>query len=307
VEAWLADDPEARRIFEEMRVLGSDLRSLPQQKLNVNLTEKVLEIARQRNEAGNDGVSKDSRLASMFRKISVRVQNNPRMIVWPLIVVSVAILLTVLHPETQPNGKGDRSIAMDRDDGRETQAVTTKENVPKAASHDAKSDGPSISAVGPARNQIPPNLVMKGEPSGNAPKPMPKPLPGGSLAGLIVVQCKISRDVLAGGEYRNLFETAKLDLPDQTPSELLQATSTEIAEAAGIDASILDDAKKPEAERKALSFVVEISPEQMRDFTNALNAQPAKFAEFQMKRTASLPGETKSTAKKRMLVIFHVE
>ena len=48
VEQILATSPEARQLFEELRALGSTLQGLPQEKLDEDLSARVLEVAERR-------------------------------------------------------------------------------------------------------------------------------------------------------------------------------------------------------------------------------------------------------------------
>lgn len=110
-ERLLADSPAARRTLEEMRALGATLQSLPRQTLGVDLSEQVLQAAAKRKDAGDPSQrsvprsDKSARPLSrrLLPKLPERITRNPRLIVWPAVILTVVALLIVFNPDRHGN------------------------------------------------------------------------------------------------------------------------------------------------------------------------------------------------------------
>jgi hypothetical protein len=124
VEHLLATKPAAGKLLEELRSLSAALKSLPRQQLGEDLSENVLRIAERRmltEKMGTDPLSKPvpmfSKPAPIYSTILRRLK-NPRVWVWEIVIVAVAVLLVVYYPNQNANrnvaapGNAERNIAM---------------------------------------------------------------------------------------------------------------------------------------------------------------------------------------------------
>jgi hypothetical protein len=110
-EQLLADSPAARRTLDEMRALAATLQSLPRQRLGVDLSDRVLHAAAKRKGADDasqlsvpgSGKPAGPRSGNWLPKIPERISRNPRLIVWPAVILTVAVLLMVFNPEPHGN------------------------------------------------------------------------------------------------------------------------------------------------------------------------------------------------------------
>jgi hypothetical protein len=152
VEQLLDESPEARRLLEELRALSSSLRSLPQYKLDEDLSEGVLRLAERRILAG-DGrrgqdapVSESAPPAKMAPAAGPAPRDHSRPAAWHRIVTprnfiyaaataAAAVLLFVLtndgrqpefdeiarvsDEETERKKSGDKTSDEDRPEGKE--------------------------------------------------------------------------------------------------------------------------------------------------------------------------------------------
>ena len=323
VERLLADDPSARQLLDEFRTLGSTLRSLPREKMNQDLSAQVLLAAAQRKTSAAGTPQTVSQLPQPYssgkqlgRKIAERIKNNPRIVVWPIVIITVAVLLMVFNPEPNgPGGMGGKQIAQapagektaEKPD-QEERATDAEIVEPKEGELAKAENQPSISAA-PSPGVAPKSshLVMKGNPSGGKTQIPPA---ANSGAPLIVIQCQMSREAFARGDYRKVFEANNIALPEKSAADTLQATPAEIAEAAGIDRTLLEgeSSASANANAKVKAIAVEVAPAQMAGIMNSLRAQPDAFREVSV-RSAQIPQaqpKEKTPSTKRMLFIFRV-
>ncbi|MGD0653738.1 MAG: zf-HC2 domain-containing protein [Thermoguttaceae bacterium] len=124
VEHLLATNPAAGKLLEELRSLSSALKSLPRQQLGEDLSENVLRIAQRRISTEKMGTSSAGAPASIISEpvpifsTILRRLKNPRLWVWEIVIVAVAVLLMVYYPNQNANrnvaapGNAERSIAM---------------------------------------------------------------------------------------------------------------------------------------------------------------------------------------------------
>ncbi len=121
VERILATSPEARQLLEELRALDNTLQSLPQEKLDEDLSTRVLEIAERRMLLPNDATSKPSAgraagamqgpeedsigwLGVPWREISWRGMFSKRALVWSAVILVTAIIIGYTSPSPpKPN------------------------------------------------------------------------------------------------------------------------------------------------------------------------------------------------------------
>ena len=131
VEQVLAASPQARQLLEELRALGSTLQGLPQEKLDEDLSSRVLEVAERRMLMPDDPGSKPStgraaealkeppvdsigRLGQIqqgkpvWREISWRGMFSRRALIWSGVVVATAIIISLNSP---PPPKVHRDLA----------------------------------------------------------------------------------------------------------------------------------------------------------------------------------------------------
>ena len=130
VEQILAASPEARQLLEELRALDSTLQGLPQEKLDEDLSARVLEVAERRmllpdrpfdtGEPAKGGDNKPSagRAAETLKgsetgatgwlgipwgEISLRGMLSKRALIWSGVVVATAIIIHFTSPPPKPN------------------------------------------------------------------------------------------------------------------------------------------------------------------------------------------------------------
>ena len=135
VEQILAASPEARLLLEELRALDSTLQGLPQEKLDEDLSARVLEVAERRmllpdrpfdtgepakGEPGKGGDNKPSagRAAETLKgpetgatgwlgipwgEISLRGMLSKRALIWSGVVVATALIIHFTSPPPKPN------------------------------------------------------------------------------------------------------------------------------------------------------------------------------------------------------------
>ena len=126
VEQMLATSPEARQLLEELRALGGTLQGLPQEKLDEDLSARVLEIAERRMLLPDDcrrhkpsaGRAAEALqppdadsigwLGIPWREISWRGMFSTRALVWSAVVVATAIIISFNSP---PPPKPNQDIA----------------------------------------------------------------------------------------------------------------------------------------------------------------------------------------------------
>ncbi len=129
VEQILATSPEARQLVEELRALGSTLQGLPQEKLDEDLSTRVLELAERRmllpDRPPDDAADKPSAgraaetlkpaeadpigwLGIPWREISWRGMLSKRALIWSGVIVATA---TAIYCTTPPASKLHHDIA----------------------------------------------------------------------------------------------------------------------------------------------------------------------------------------------------
>jgi hypothetical protein len=300
-EQLLAGSASARRMLDELRSLSSALQSLPQHKLHDDLSEKVLQVAAKRKTADDD-VDHSARPAApgrafsrpMGRQIAERFKDNPRLVVWPAVILTVAVLLMVFNPDQRgsnrpialaPNAKNHSSLSDDPN-----RAVVQTDDHPAIHAPETVADRTGHS-----------HLVPKGNPGD-----LPKSPVATSLSGLVVIQCQVSRETLAQQDYRKIFDANNVALPDKSAGEMLHATPSELAEVAEIDSTVAtDNPSAADASFKARAVAVEVTPVQFAGILNRLQSMPEIFHGVSVKTQPQQPGATTSSTK-RLLVVFRV-
>ncbi len=115
VEHLLATKPAARKMLEELRTLSATLKSLPRQKMGEDLSDIVLRTAELRmlteaadGETAGTCASEEQiheekiEPAPVYSTILRRLK-IPRMWVWEIVIVAVAVLLVVYYPNQNAN------------------------------------------------------------------------------------------------------------------------------------------------------------------------------------------------------------
>jgi negative regulator of sigma E activity len=301
VDRLLAENPSARQFLDELRSLRSMLQSLPKQTLSIDLSEKVLKAAAERSSE-----QRRPRSRPTIEKVAERIKNNPRMVVWPLIVVTVAVLLMIFNPD-QPGENAPRNIARTTtDQNAENPKDEIKLILPKDGEIADDKDQPSISAVEPPGRKPPPSQVAtKGNPDDATTQTPPSAIVPPNL---MVIECRISAESFAKQEYRKVFESNGIAIPEKSAIEVLRTTPSELAAATGIDSAIL------ESQETVKIIAVEITPMKMSKILNQLQKTSDLFHDVSVK-SASLPSTQQSpssppgdntSATKKILLIFRV-
>ena len=300
VDQLLADNPAAGQLLDELRTLGVTMRSLPRQTLGEDLSGQVLDVAAKRKTSGNDAArpAAPPNRHPIGRQIADRIKNNLRLVVWPLVIVTVAVVMMVLNPERPGRnaGNGNRDIA---------QAPRNK---------DGEKHGDKDAVNSPRSSPNPSQLAPKGNPSGNQSH---NPLSMNPRASVFVIQCQVSREVLATQGYRKVFDANHVALPERSASATLDTTPEDVANAAGVDTSVLTNNSAVDGTTSATIFAVEVTPAQMTGIVDGLNANPETYQQFSM-HTAQLAevqpsisavppqGANQTPPMKRMLFVFRV-
>ncbi len=121
VERLLAESQEARQLLDQLRTLGATLRSMPQHKLDEDLSRRVLKLVLRRssnNELGATAVSavplrkhgQDAR-GTRQKTATLRRFLTPRALAWSSLAVAVAVMLTVFD-RGELRREADEKIAM---------------------------------------------------------------------------------------------------------------------------------------------------------------------------------------------------
>jgi len=108
VERLLAESQEARQLLDQLRTLGSTLRSMPQHKLDEDLSRRVLELAERQSIAVEPQYVQP---AGKGWAATMRRFLTPRALAWSSLAVAVAVMLTVLDRGELRRG-ADKKIAM---------------------------------------------------------------------------------------------------------------------------------------------------------------------------------------------------
>lgn len=311
VEKMLAENPAARQLVDELRALRASLQSLPPRKLPGDLSETVLQTATARQTASSPRQKTPASQAAFLRRLADRFKDNPRMVVWPLVVLSVAILLMVFNPDQPgPGGNGGRQIAKTQTD-KKTKASNNDERAsdikilaPKPGEVVQSEDPPAMSAVGPTNSTDKASkLVMKGP--GGEKSIQPSAI---SRADVVVLQCQVSGETLKAESYRKIFESSGIALPKESASEFLHLSTADLAEVTGIEAKVLAANPQADAQPAVKMVAVEATSDQIVDILNSLQTMPEIYLEVSIKTPQPNPGQPAPppSAKKRVLVVFRL-
>jgi len=142
VERLLATSPAARQLMEELRALSSTLQTLPQYKLEEDLSERVLRLAERRMLA--EPAASESRLdLPSPRRISwgpiLRRVFRPRNLLWPAVAAAVAIFLMITDPGRFPPDDGPE-VALAPETAGEPAGISPPEAGEKTAEEAAESE-----------------------------------------------------------------------------------------------------------------------------------------------------------------------
>ncbi|MGW8256721.1 MAG: anti-sigma factor family protein, partial [Thermoguttaceae bacterium] len=110
VEQLLSRSASARELLEELRALSAEVKSLPVEKLDEDLSKSVLRIVEQkRKKATSESApsadfaetpERESTVVYWSRTILHRL-NNPRIWAWEAVIVAVALLLLFFNPQQE--------------------------------------------------------------------------------------------------------------------------------------------------------------------------------------------------------------
>ncbi len=109
VEAWLAEDADYRRLYDELASLRTDLQSLPRHTLREDLGPAVLRRAEQHvldGKASPDKVELAPPASSASSQWWSR--RSGRMFLWPVVAVAAALLVALFNTQQNP-----REVARD--------------------------------------------------------------------------------------------------------------------------------------------------------------------------------------------------
>jgi len=115
VEQILATSPVARQLLEELRALSTTLQGLPQEKLGEDLSARILEVAERRMLLPEEDGTKPSAgraanalnppdadsigwLGIPWREISWREMLSKRALIWSVVIVATAIIVSFTSP-----------------------------------------------------------------------------------------------------------------------------------------------------------------------------------------------------------------
>jgi anti-sigma factor RsiW len=287
VERLLAGDTAAKQLLDELLALKAAVQSLPREGVGEDLSPRIFQIAAERKMSGPDSPPSSEPEHSrprLVRQIADRFQNNPRMIVWPLVIVTVAVLLMVFNPESPgPAGGGNRNIVQapkDRNTGKmadienrandaklilpDGDAQVRNDNQPSMRAADSP-EGPSTSSqyavkdVNSAESKLPPPVVE-------------------SPSNLFVVDCEVIREVLELEDFRKILATNDITWSDEAAGDAILMTPSELAEAAGLARAIESEKSEDQGANSKMEMVfVEATPAQIGAMLNGLKAMPEKF------------------------------
>jgi anti-sigma factor RsiW len=196
VEAWLAESPEYRQLYEELRAVRHDLELLPRHKLDRDLGPIVLGKAERAVLAGNGRAAAAAQVQPRSAVARWWSQGRShRMYLWPAAAVAAALLIALFNArqvgerEVARNGRmddegssvrerraaesGPHTEALGAANGVERKAGAEVEMLAKPASEaDAEQAAPAAPAASPSRDASD-RLLMKGKVAGPAPAAVP--------------------------------------------------------------------------------------------------------------------------------------
>jgi hypothetical protein len=220
--------------------------------------------------------------------------------------VTVAVLLMIFNPDQL--SENARNIARTTtDQNAETPKDKIKLILPKDGEIADDKDQPSISAVEPPGHKPPPpQVVTKGNLDGTDTQTPPSAIVPPNL---MVVQCQISAESFAKQEYRKVFESNSIAIPEKSAVEVLRTTPSELAAATGIDSAIL------ESQETVKIIAVEITPVEMGKILDSLKRTPETFRSVSVKAALLQPSPLRDTSSsdgppppaKKVMVLFYLE
>ncbi len=108
VEAWLAEDAEYRRLYDELASLRTDLQSLPRHALREDLGPAVLRRAEQQVLDGKPSGSKVELAPPSSSAGQWWSRRSGRMFLWPVVAVAAALMVALFNTQQDP-----REVARD--------------------------------------------------------------------------------------------------------------------------------------------------------------------------------------------------
>lgn len=285
VERLLAGDPAAKQLLDELRTLKAAVQSLPREGVGEDLSSNIFRIAQQRklnegsaNDSDGNSPSEPARpRLPMTRQIAERVKHNPRMIVWPAIVIATAVLLAIFNPEQPQPGGGNREVARVSNNQNAAQKNSGSDMTIKAAPSDPDAPDPALFAAKDAN------------PNGKQTSPGAKP-----ETSLFVIECETSRKALDLTDFRKMLSAHEIAYSEAAAGEASIMTSAELAEAAGIVRDLEAEKSAAQGIVRLEVIFVEATPAQMGMMINDLKAAREEFQAVSIKApTSRRPTSTK--------------
>ena len=122
VERLLARSPAARQLLDDLRALSSNLQTLPQYKLDEDLSEHVIRAAERQILTRSERLTKPAaQRPSLPRPSLLRRLIESRALVWSGLAVAVAVIFMMMEPQgDRPAGDGGLAVAPDTPDETDT-------------------------------------------------------------------------------------------------------------------------------------------------------------------------------------------
>ena len=113
VEQLLAANPATRQWMEDLRAVGAAIKSLPQQRLDEDLSGRVLKIAERRVLTGGDNLARpaDAGDRRWWRQVDWRGMASKRALFWSGLAMAIAVMIRLNEPP-QPAQAPGRQVAV---------------------------------------------------------------------------------------------------------------------------------------------------------------------------------------------------
>jgi hypothetical protein len=262
VEKWLAGDARARKLLDELRMVGGALRALPRRNLGADLSRDVVEAAQRRILP-----------LQPARRASRQVLRRRAVVGLSAAAAAVAVLVIaeLRSPPPVPGGGADRQVARG---GRQAVGDGAKGGGGEAAT-------PGQGAVGSSRPAVaspPPLIVRDGSQRkqktplasvvrSSAPLTLASAAPPAAADGVLVVHLDVTRETL-----RNKLLDKLLD-------------------GNGIAWRSEHEQTRPAGSTEIVSVYVEALPAQLAGVLAALSAQPQIFRCLDVSPTLGQPAQ----------------
>jgi negative regulator of sigma E activity len=164
VEKLLAADPAVRQLVDDFRALSATLQAMPEQKLDEDLSQRVLRAAERRVLTGSDErPTPVTAVRPWWKEISWRGMISRRSIVWTSLILVIAALLSWNERE---KNRPDRPVAVAahrEDEKNEPDLAAAKPRpalemsaVPSAKGEESPEPSSSATGLADAKSSVPP-------------------------------------------------------------------------------------------------------------------------------------------------------